>query len=203
MIINQIFAVVILLITLPLWIIFYFLIKLTTSGSFLFKQKRLGKNKKPFFIYKFRTMVENAESLKSKIYHLNEADSPVFKIQDDPRYTRIGKFLAHTGLDELPQLINIVKGEMAFVGPRPLPTDEANKIPKKYERRFSVLPGITSLWVIRGAGHSSFNQWMKDDLEYIKNKNFFYDLKIIFQTIIFVFNLTKRYFSFIIKLCKN
>ncbi|NCO31794.1 sugar transferase [bacterium] len=183
MIIDQIFAVVILLITLPLWIVFYFLIKLTSPGFFLFKQKRSGKDKKPFFIYKFRTMVENAEDLKSKIYNLNEANGPVFKIHNDPRYTKFGRLLAHSGLDELPQLINVIKGDMAFVGPRPLPVNEAKKVPKKYERRFSILPGMTSLWVIRGADHSSFKKWMKDDLEYIKNKSFWYDLKIIILTV--------------------
>jgi len=151
--------------------------------TIFFKQKRLGKDRKPFFIYKFRTMVENAEDLRSRIYHLNEADEPVFKIRNDPRYTKIGRFLARSGLDEIPQLINILKGEMALVGPRPLPVMEANKVPKKYNKRFSVLPGITSLWVVRGADHSSFNQWMEDDIEYIKNKSFWYDLKIIILTI--------------------
>ena len=183
MIINQIFATLLLFFTFPLWIIFYFLIKLTSSGPFLFRQKRLGKDKKPFVFYKFRTMVENAENLKPKIYHLNEADGPAFKIRNDPRYTKIGRFLAHSGLDEIPQLINVVKGEMAFVGPRPLPVSEANKVPKKYERRFSVLPGITCLWVVKGADHSSFKRWMELDLEYVKKKSFLYDLKIIILTV--------------------
>lgn len=183
MIIDQIFAIFLLIFMLPLWIVFYYLIKTTSPGPFLFKQKRLGKDKKPFFIYKFRTMVKNAEDLKSKIYNLNEADKPVFKINNDPRYTKIGRFLAHSGLDEMPQLINIVKGEMAFVGPRPLPVNEANKVPKKYERRLSVLPGMTSLWVIRGADNSSFKKWMEDDLEYIENKSFWYDLKVIILTV--------------------
>jgi len=183
MIFNQITALIILFLTFPLWIIFYFIIKATSPGPFLFKQKRLGKRKKSFIVYKFQTMVEGAENLKSKIYHLNEADGPVFKIRNDPRYTKIGRFLAHTGLDELPQLINVIKGEMAFVGPRPLPIDEAKKVPKKYGRRFSILPGMTSLWVIRGADHSSFKKWMEDDLEYIENKSFWYDLKIIILTV--------------------
>jgi len=152
-------------------------------SSILFKQKRLGKNKKPFYIYKFRTMVTDAENLKSKIKNLNESDEPTFKIYNDPRYTKIGRLLAHTGLDEIPQLINIIKGEMAFVGPRPLPIDETKKISKKYERRFSILPGITSLWVVKGTDHSSFKKWMEDDLEYINNKSFWYDLKIIILTI--------------------
>ncbi len=112
------------------------------------------------------------------------------KVIKDPRYTKIlVVFLASVGLDELPQLFNIIKGEMAFVGPRPLPVEEAKKIPKKYEERFSVLPGITSLWVIRGAYHNNFKKWMKDDLEYVKRKSFWYDLKIAFLTLVFILKL--------------
>lgn len=144
----------------------------------LFKQKRLRKDKKVFEMYKFRTMVEGAEKLKKKYAHLNEVNGPVFKIRNDPRYTKIGKFLSHTGLDELPQLINVFKGEMALVGPRPLPVDEAKRVPKKYERRFSVLPGMTSSWIIKGAHKLTFKEWMDLDLEYVKNKSFFYDLSL-------------------------
>lgn len=128
-------------------------------------------------------MIKNAEDLKSKISKLNEADGPVFKIHNDPRYTKFGRFLAHSGLDELPQLWNIIKGEMAFIGPRPLPIYESNKIPKKYEKRFSVLPGISSPWVTLGTDHSDFNKWMNLDLEYVKNKSVWYDIKIAMVTI--------------------
>ena len=184
MIINRVSAIVILFITLPLWFVIYLLIKLNSPGPFLFKQKRLGKNKKSFYIYKFRTMIKEAENLRSKVYYLNEADRPVFKIRNDPRYTKIGRFLAHSGLDEIPQLINVIKGEMVFVGPRPLPVEEAKKISKKYERRFSVLPGITSLWVIKGTDHSSFKRWMEDDIEYLdNNRSILYDIKIIILTV--------------------
>ncbi len=186
---EKFIALIILFLSLPLLVILFLLVKITSKGPFIFKQKRLGKDKKPFFIYKIRTMVENAEKLKAKIKHRNEADGPVFKIADDPRYTKVGKFLAKTGLDELPQLINILKGEMSFVGPRPLPVEEALKVPKKYEKRFSVLPGITSLWVVKGAYHHSFKNWMIDDLEYVKNKSFWYDLKIGFLTTIFIIRL--------------
>ncbi|MFN4212721.1 MAG: sugar transferase [Microgenomates group bacterium] len=187
---ERFIALVFLLILLPIFALLYLLVRITSKGPFIFKQKRLGKDKKPFFIYKIRTMVENAQSLKAKLRHLNEADGPVFKIANDPRYTKFGRFLAGTGLDELPQLYNIIKGEMAFVGPRPLPVEEAKKIPKKYKERFSVLPGITSLWVVKGAYHHNFIQWMEDDLEYVKRKSFCYDFKIILLTLIFVFKLT-------------
>jgi len=190
---QRLIAFILLILFFPLFIILYILIKITSKGPFIFKQKRLGKDKKPFTIYKIRTMVEKAESQKSKIQNLNEADGPAFKIHNDPRYTKFGSFLAHSGLDELPQLINIIKGEMAFIGPRPLPVEEAKKVPKKYDRRFSVLPGISSLWVTAGTNHSNFDRWMRLDLEYVKNKSFWYDLNISVRTIIFVFKLFFQY----------
>ncbi|OGG02906.1 hypothetical protein A2W14_00115 [Candidatus Gottesmanbacteria bacterium RBG_16_37_8] len=140
-----------------------------------------------FTLYKIRTMVKNAEKFKNKYRSLNEADGPVFKIRNDPRYTQVGRFLAYYGLDELPQLINIIKGEMSFVGPRPLPVEEALKIPKRYNMRFSVLPGITSSWVVAGAHKLSFRRWMEKDMEYIRKKSIWYDLKIILQTIYKIF----------------
>ena len=127
-------------------------------------------------------MIETAPKLKRKYLHLNEVDGPVFKIYDDPRYTKFGRFLSHIGLDELPQLVNIIKGEMAFIGPRPLPIEEAEKLPKKYQKRHQVLPGITSPWVVFGSHHLSFNQWMKLDLEYLKKKSFWYDFGIGIKT---------------------
>jgi len=172
--------------------ILYILIKLTSRGPFLFKQLRAGKNKKPFWIYKIRTMVENAEDLKEKIKNLNQADGPVFKVYDDPRFTKIGRFLAKIGIDELLQLINIVKGQMSFVGPRPLPLDEAKKITKKYEKRFSVLPGIFSSWVAYGAFHNNFKKWMELDLKDVENKSFWYDLKIVIRSLGFVLKLIIR-----------
>jgi lipopolysaccharide/colanic/teichoic acid biosynthesis glycosyltransferase len=137
-------------------------------------------------------MVKDAESLKEKIKHLNQANGPVFKVYDDPRFTKIGQFLAKIGIDELPQLINIVKGEMSFVGPRPLPLDEAKKIPKKYEKRFSVLPGIFSSWVAYGAFHDNFKKWMELDLKDVENKSFWYDLKIVVRSVSFVLKLVLK-----------
>jgi lipopolysaccharide/colanic/teichoic acid biosynthesis glycosyltransferase len=180
---ERLFALLLLILFSPLLVILYIIVKLTSKGPFIFKQRRSGKDKKPFWIYKIRTMVENAEEQKSKIKNQNEAERPAFKIHNDPRYTKFGKFLAHTAIDEIPQLWNIVRGEMAFVGPRPLPVAEAKRVPKKYEKRFSVLPGMTSLWIVRGADHQSFKRWMEMDLEYVKNKSFFYDLKILLLTL--------------------
>ena len=154
---------------------------------FIFSQKRLGKNRKPFTMYKFRTMILNAEEMKSEYAYLNEFDGPFFKIKNDPRFTKLGKILALTGLDELPQIINLLKGEMRLIGPRPFPVEEAKKIPKKYNRRFTVKPGITGLWVLKGAHKLSFAQWMESDLEYIHKKSFLLNVKIIFGTVLLMF----------------
>ena len=148
-------------------------------------------------------MVENAEDLKEKIKHLNQADGPVFKVYDDPRFTKIGRFLAKIGIDELPQLINIVKGQMCFVGPRPLPLDEAKKIPKEYEKRFSVLPGIFSSWVVYGAFHDNFKKWMELDLKDVENKSFWYDLKVIFRSLGFVLKFVLKLVIRSVKLRKH
>ncbi|GIW62176.1 MAG: multidrug MFS transporter [Patescibacteria group bacterium] len=184
-ILEKIIALIFLILLSPIFLILYLAVKLTSKGPFIFKQKRSGKNKKPFYIYKIRTMVENAEELKEKYKHLNQADGPVFKIYDDPRFTKVGKIIAHLGLDELPQLINILKGEMSFVGPRPFPVAEAKRISKKYEKRFSVKPGILSSWVIQGAFHDNFEKWMNLDLKDVENKSFWYDLKIILKSLAF------------------
>jgi len=180
--IDKLLAFILLILFLPLFFILFLAVKIESRGHFIFKQPRLGKNKKKFIMYKIRTMRMNAEQIKRLYFGLNEADGPVFKINNDPRYTKIGRFLSHTGLDELPQLINIIKGEMAFVGPRPLPIDEALQIPKQYEMRFSILPGITSPWVIGGSHSLSFKQWMEMDVNYVQNRSLGLDLKIALQT---------------------
>lgn len=140
-------------------------------------------------------MVWNAEDLKKKYLVLNEADGPAFKIKKDPRYTKFGRIISYLGLDELPQFINILKGEMVFVGPRPLPVQEAAKIDKKFEKRFSVLPGITSPWVIKGQHKLTFEKWMQLDMAYINNKSFYYDLRILIATIVLILGLIYRKFS--------
>ena len=190
---QRILALMIFVIALPLLGIMYFIVRITSKGPFIFKQKRMGRGKKIFTIYKIRTMVEDAEKLKAKYQSLNEADGPVFKIREDPRYTGAGKIISRFGLDELPQLLNIIKNEMSFVGPRPLPVEEALQVPKKYEARFSVLPGITSSWVVVGAHKLNFKQWMDLDLEYVKKKNFWYDMKIVFKTMFLILKLVFKF----------
>lgn len=166
----------------PLFLAIAIAVKLTSKGPIFFTQKRAGKGRRVFKFIKFRTMVAGAERLKWQYRHLNEADGPVFKIKDDPRFTKVGKFLARTGLDELPQFINVLKGEMSLVGPRPLPVNEAKKVPKKYRKRFSILPGITSLWIVKGAHDLNFDEWMRLDLKYAESKSFFVDLKVLILT---------------------
>jgi len=144
-------------------------------------------------MYKFRTMVINAENFKEKYRYLNEADGPVFKIYDDPRLTKIGKVLSHTGFDEFPQFLNVLKGEMSSVGPRPLPINEEKKIAIKYQKiRRSVKPGIISSWLVKGAHQLSFQQWMKLDIKDIKKSSFFYDLNILLKVTRLVLKLVKK-----------
>lgn len=180
---ERVSAGILLSLSLPLLAILYIIVRLDSAGPFFFLQLRMGKNKKPFWIYKIRTMIEQSERLKSKFEGLNEVDGPVFKIRNDPRYTRIGRFLSHSALDELPQLINIIKGEMAFVGPRPLPKNEANLVPKKYRERFSVLPGMTSSWIVQGAHMLTFRKWMELDCEYSRDNSPYQDIIILLRTI--------------------
>ncbi len=188
----RLLALLLLILLSPLFLFLLVLVKFSSRGPFIFRQLRAGRNRRPFWIYKIRTMVVDAESLKSKIRNLNEADGPVFKIRHDPRFTAVGKYISFLALDELPQLVNIIKGEMAFVGPRPLPVDEASKVPAKYSGRFSALPGMTSPWVVQGAHRLTFSQWMESDLDYVRRRSFWYDVGVLAKTVILVAGLVVR-----------
>ena len=183
-------ALVLFILVSPLISILFLVVRLTSRGPFIFKQRRAGRGFQPFLLYKIRTMRQNAEAKKQKLLKLNEADGPVFKIRDDPRFTDVGKILSRTGLDEILQLVNIVKGEMNFVGPRPLPIEEAKRIPTRYHSRSSVKPGITSSWIIKGAHNLTFKQWMESDLEYVRKKNVLLDLHIIILTLFLILQWT-------------
>jgi exopolysaccharide biosynthesis polyprenyl glycosylphosphotransferase len=160
------------------------LIKLTSPGPALFIQERVGLNKRRFRLYKFRTMTVDAEKQLATLEHLNEVSGPAFKIKNDPRVTKIGKFLRKTSLDELPQLVNVLMGDMSLVGPRPLPVRDYNGFSHDWQRRrFSVLPGLTCLWQINGRSNVDFNKWMKLDLQYIDQWSLWLDLKILIMTI--------------------
>ena len=185
-------ALVLITILSPLLVFLSLLIVVIDGWPFWFCQKRVGKNGKIFWIYKFRTMVFDAEKQKSKLTNLNEADGPVFKIYNDPRLTKIGKYLFHSGLDELLQLFNIIRGEMSFVGPRPLPIDERNKISKKYLKREQILPGIISPWIFKGYHKLSFEQWMESDLKYLEQKNIFYDFLFFIRSGVLIVKLVVK-----------
>jgi exopolysaccharide biosynthesis polyprenyl glycosylphosphotransferase len=168
----------------PVLLLTALLIKLTSPGPVMFVQKRLGVSKRHFGIYKFRTMVVDAEKRMKAIEHLNEVSGPVFKIKNDPRITPLGKFLRKTSIDELPQLLNVFKGDMSLVGPRPLPIRDYEGFSEDWQRRrFSVRPGITCLWQIGGRSSISFERWMELDLQYIDKWSLWLDLEILLKTI--------------------
>lgn len=168
----------------PVFLLAALLIKLTSDGPALFIQKRLGLNKRTFHIYKFRTMYPDAEKRQAELEHLNEVEGAAFKIKNDPRITPIGKFLRKASIDELPQLFNVLKGDMSLVGPRPLPVRDYEGFNKDWHRRrFSVRPGITCLWQISGRSKLSFDRWMELDMEYIDNWSIWLDLRILLLTI--------------------
>jgi lipopolysaccharide/colanic/teichoic acid biosynthesis glycosyltransferase len=159
-------------------------IKMTSPGSVLFLQERIGLNKRRFKIYKFRTMVPNAEQLMPSLESKNEVSGPVFKIRKDPRITPIGRYLRRNSIDELPQLFNVLIGDMSLVGPRPLPVRDYEGFNEDWQRRrFSVRPGITCLWQVNGRSGISFDQWMLLDLQYMDEWSLWLDLKILARTV--------------------
>ena len=164
-------------------------VKLSSPGPALFRQTRSGINGRPFNLYKFRSMVTNAEQRKHELASMNEMNGPVFKIANDPRITTVGKFLRRFSLDELPQLFNVVQGAMSLVGPRPLPVDETKRFEDlSHRRRLSVKPGITCLWQISGRNEvNQFSDWVRLDLDYIDNWSIWLDIKILLLTIPVVF----------------
>jgi exopolysaccharide biosynthesis polyprenyl glycosylphosphotransferase len=177
-------SLLLLIVVFPLFLVIALLIKMTSPGPVFFIQDRVGLRKRIFRLYKFRTMVADAEAQIANLENLNEMDGPVFKIKYDPRITGVGKFLRKTSLDELPQLINVLKGEMSLVGPRPLPIRDYNGFDRDWHRRrFSVKPGMTCLWQITGRNKVSFTEWMNMDMQYIDQWSFWLDLKILILTI--------------------
>ena len=168
----------------PLFIIVSILIKIEDpKGKILFAQERCGKNNKTFYMYKFRSMVSNAEELLDDLKEFNEMDGPVFKIKNDPRITKIGKFIRKTSIDELPQLINVLKGEMSIVGPRPAIPREVEQYNEYQLQRLSVKPGITCIWQVSGRNAIDFENWVELDLKYIRERNLMLDIKLILKTI--------------------
>ena len=167
----------------PLLLILAVLVKLTSRGPILFSQTRCGLGGRRFTLYKFRSMRADADLLREELEALNEVDGPVFKIRNDPRCTPIGRFMRKFSLDELPQLLNIIKGDMSFVGPRPPLPEEVEKYERWQRRRLRMQPGLTCLWALEGRSKLSFRRWMELDLEYIDHWSMTLDWKILLKTI--------------------
>ncbi|ERK32255.1 sugar transferase [Clostridium intestinale] len=176
-----------LIILLPILIIIPVIIRIDSRGPIIFSQDRIGKNGDIFKMYKFRSMVINAESLKEELANKNEMSGPMFKMKDDPRITKIGKFIRKTSIDELPQLINVLKGEMSLVGPRPSLPKEVEKFESWMLKRLDVKPGLTCYWQVMGRNNIDFEEWMKLDIKYIDERTTFLDIKLIFKTFFVLF----------------
>ncbi len=171
----------------PVLIIVSILIKLESYGPIIFSQDRIGYKGQKFKMYKFRSMVVNAEELKKKLAERNEMSGPMFKMKNDPRVTKVGKFIRKTSIDELPQLINILKGEMSLVGPRPSLPKEVKEFEPWMMERLEVKPGLTCYWQVSGRNDIDFEDWMKLDIKYVRERSFWLDMKLIFKTFFVLF----------------
>ncbi|WP_163718455.1 sugar transferase [Mangrovibacterium lignilyticum] len=177
------FSLGVIVLTFPVQLAIAIAIKIDDGGPIFFKQERSGLNGRRFYCFKFRTMVVNAEELKAQLAGQNEQEGPVFKIKSDPRVTRIGRILRKTSLDEIPQFLNVIRGDMSVVGPRPPLPSEVEKYERWQIRRLSMKPGLTCTWQVSGRNNIPFTQWMKLDLEYIDNWSFKKDIELIFRTV--------------------
>lgn len=168
----------------PIFILVALAIKIEDpKGKVFFVQERCGKNNKLFKMYKFRSMISNAEELLEELICENEMDGPVFKIKEDPRITRVGRFIRKTSIDELPQLFNILMGDMSIVGPRPAIPHEVAEYNEYQKQRLLVKPGLTCIWQVSGRNSIGFDEWVDMDLEYIEKRNLWMDIKLIFKTV--------------------
>lgn len=182
-----------LILTSPILLIVAIIIKLESKGPIVFAQKRVGMNGKEFYMYKLRSMVVNAEDLKKKLEGQNEMSGPMFKIKDDPRITNIGKFIRKTSIDELAQLVNVLKGDMSLVGPRPSLPNEVAEFEEWMLERLDVKPGLTCYWQVMGRSKIGFEEWMKLDIRYVKERSFLLDMKLIFKTFFVLFGDDNAY----------
>ena len=186
-VIDVVCSLVGLLVLSPVLIIISILIKLESDGPIIFSQDRIGYEGQKFKMYKFRSMVVNAEELKKKLSEQNEMSGPMFKMKNDPRVTKVGKFIRKTSIDELPQLINILKGEMSLVGPRPSLPKEVKEFEPWMMERLEVKPGLTCYWQVSGRNSINFEDWMKLDIKYVRERSFWGDIKLILKTVFVLF----------------
>jgi exopolysaccharide biosynthesis polyprenyl glycosylphosphotransferase len=175
-------ALVLLVLLSPLMVLFALAVRCTSAGPILFRQTRVGRDGRHFRVFKFRSMIADAEARKAELRARNEADG-LFKIEDDPRITRVGRFLRRTSLDELPQLFNVVSGEMSLVGPRPLVVDEDERIEGHYRRRLHLTPGMTGPWQVLGSARIPLREMMSIDYLYVANWSLWGDVKILLRTV--------------------
>jgi len=159
------------------------MVKLDSPGPVLLRQRRVGRNRRPFACLKFRSMVTDAERRRRELTSLNEMSGPVFKIRNDPRITRVGRVLRKYSLDEGPQLVNVLRGEMSLVGPRPPLPEEVELYEPRYLRRLDVTPGLTCLWQISGRNELGFERWMELDLYYVEHRSLMLDIEILLRTL--------------------
>ncbi|MBU3191216.1 sugar transferase [Clostridium bowmanii] len=171
------------LLLLPVMIVVAIMIKLDSKGTIFFTQERVGKDGIGFMMYKFRSMCTDAEYLLDKLQDKNEMTGPMFKIKEDPRVTKVGRFIRNTSIDELPQLFNILKGEMSLVGPRPSLPKEVEKFSTFQNQRLLAKPGLTCYWQVSGRSNVSFNEWMEMDVKYLEERNTWIDISLIFKTV--------------------
>ncbi len=167
----------------PLFLLIAIGVKLSSPGPIIYRQKRVGRGGKVFTFYKFRTMVQDADQRKQDLLPYNEMDGPVFKMRDDPRVTRFGRFLRRSSLDEIPQLWNVLKGDMTLVGPRPPTPDEVRRYDRWHRRRLEVIGGITGIWQVSGRNEVPFTEWMRMDARYVRKTSLWTDVKILFRTV--------------------
>ena len=184
---DVILSVIALIVLAPLFLCTAIAIRIESKGKVIFSQSRTGKNGKVFLMYKFRSMYNDAEERRCILLEQNEMDGPVFKIAKDPRVTKVGRFIRKTSIDELPQLINIIKGDMSIVGPRPLVIYETEEFDYYENLRHQVKPGLSCYWQISGRNDVSFHRWIRLDMKYLKEMNLWTDLKIIMKTFGVVF----------------
>jgi len=190
---DLVVATVLFLAFLPVLVVLVAAICLESPGNPIFVQHRLGRKGKVFPMLKLRTMVPHAERRRAEVEHLNEAKAPLFKCKNDPRVLKIGKILRATSLDELPQLINVILGQMSIVGPRPRLPHEFAKVDAAITRRMSVKPGLAGLWQVSGRAKLNFDEALALDLQYIENRSFWYDLRLIARTVWVVITLQGAY----------
>jgi len=180
---DMVLAAAVLAATLPIWLVIILAIKIDSRGPAFFVQERVGFRGRPFRFYKFRSMYVDAGERLAELRHRNEVDGPVFKMRTDPRVSRVGWILRRSSLDELPQLINVLKGEMSVVGPRPPLPSEVEQYRQDDKIRLTVKPGLTCLWQVRGRSTVGFEKWMEYDREYVRGVSFWLDVRILARTV--------------------